>query len=220
MIEPTDIIPTLLNICPGFKPRWEEHLRYWHRGDNGIFNDTAEFVHYLVDCYENGDRAAMPLVFETIERFIVDGTEETRGITIVGILETLQTVASNRPFGEDVFVEYLGPKSREAWIELVGIWEGKSSLADVIRAERKGKGAVNIPEEYRWTEADQAKYGTPATIESKWEPPADGEAGDPVLHSFINGIEADADTDFRATVEMARLRNPRKAPGDGPDSVL
>ena len=112
MIKQTEIIPTILAICPGFTPRWEEHLRYWYRGDNGIFNDTAEFVHYLVECYEYGSLARMPVIFETIERFIVEGTEDTKQVAILGILETLQCVASHRPFGEEAFVKYLRPKSK------------------------------------------------------------------------------------------------------------
>lgn len=135
MITPADIIPTLLHSCPGFGPTWEAHLRYWGDEEAGIFNDTAQFVHYLVDCYEQGDVATLRSAFDTIERFIAEGTEDTREIAIVGILETLQNYASHRPYGEGAFVEFLGPKSVAAWNQLVYLWEGKSSLADVIRAE-------------------------------------------------------------------------------------
>ena len=126
-----------MQICPDFRPRWEEHLRDWHLGQPGIFNNTAEFVHYVVDSYEQGERTALPLVFGVIERFIVEGTEETRQAAILGLLETLQYVASHYPFGERAFVQYLLPESRAAWYELEGIWAGKGSLADVIRAEMK-----------------------------------------------------------------------------------
>jgi hypothetical protein len=138
MIQTSEIIPTLLNICPDFRSAWEEHLRYWSGEIPGIYNDTAEFVHYLVDRYEHGDRTGLPLVFETIESFITQGTPDTREVAILGILETLQCVASHRPFGEEAFVEYLQPASKAAWDELTTIWEGKSSLADVIRGEIRG----------------------------------------------------------------------------------
>ncbi|MDQ5824519.1 MAG: hypothetical protein M3441_09975 [Chloroflexota bacterium] len=134
-IQPTEIIPTLLLICTGFKPTWEEHLGYWKGEEAGIFNDSAQFVHYLVDTYEQGDAETLYSAFETIEKFMVEGTEETKQITIVGILETLQCYASHRSYGEGVFVQYLGPNSTVYWHELENIWEGKSSLADVIRAE-------------------------------------------------------------------------------------
>ena len=81
------MMPTLLNVCPDFRSTWEEHLRYWHGEKAGIFNDTAEFVHYLVDSYEQGDRTMLPSVFETVESFIVQGTPDTRGVAIVGRLK-------------------------------------------------------------------------------------------------------------------------------------
>lgn len=139
MIEPTEIIPTLLDTCPGFKQSWEKHLEYWDGKEAGIFNDTAEFVHYMVRCYETGDQAPLPSVFQTIEGFLVQGTEDTKQITILGILETLQCVASHYSFGEDVFIPYLGPQSTEAWYELVQVWEGNHSLAEVIRGEFRGQ---------------------------------------------------------------------------------
>jgi len=38
--------------------------------------------------------------------------------------------------GGDVLIEWLGPTSLIAWAEIAKTWEGKSSLMDVIRAER------------------------------------------------------------------------------------
>jgi len=138
MLQPTDIMPTLLEICPDFRTRWEEHLRYWGDAEPGIFNDTAEFVHYLVDSYEQGRREFLPLVFETIETYIVKGTPDTGEVAILGLLETLQCVASHRPFREEAFVVYLLPQSKIAWYELEAQWEGENSLADVIRSEIRG----------------------------------------------------------------------------------
>jgi hypothetical protein len=137
MIQHTDIMPTLLQICPDFRPAWEDHVRYWGGEEAGIFNDTAVFVHYLVDCYQQDDREMLPLAFETVESFIVQGTPDTRNVAILGILETLQCVASHQPFGEEAFIEYLQPESKAAWNALSAQWEGKSSLADVIRSEKE-----------------------------------------------------------------------------------
>jgi hypothetical protein len=138
MIQPADIMPTLLAASPDFRPAWEEHLRYWGDEAAGVYNDTAAFVHYLVERYEQGDRATFPLVFDAIENFMVRGTPDSRDVASLGILETLQVVASHYPFGSEAFEEYLGPVSKVVWNELASTWEGKSSLADVIRSEAGG----------------------------------------------------------------------------------
>ena len=73
--------------------------------------------------------------FQMIEQLIVGGDEEVRTAAAIGFLEDIQTIASHRPFGAAVFVQWLGPKSRGAWAEIEEVWRGKSSLMDVLRAE-------------------------------------------------------------------------------------
>ncbi|MBZ5699361.1 MAG: hypothetical protein LAN18_12540 [Acidobacteriia bacterium] len=34
-----------------------------------------------------------------------------------------------------VFIQWLGPKSKEAWAEIDEMWRGKTKLAEVVRAE-------------------------------------------------------------------------------------
>jgi len=62
--------------------------------------------------------------------------EEIKEVVALGILETLQTLASNRKFGYKVFEKWLGSVSKTYWKKMEIIWRDKSSLADVIRSER------------------------------------------------------------------------------------
>ena len=130
------MIPILLERCPGFAPAWQKHREEWGQKQAGIYNDLAKFVHFLVKSYGQGETDSFPAVFEAVEVFIVEGDEETKNAAALGILETLQCVASWKPFGARAFVKWLGPKSREAWAEIEEMWRGKNSLMDVIRAER------------------------------------------------------------------------------------
>jgi hypothetical protein len=74
--------------------------------------------------------------FRLVEELLVDGDEEVRTAAAIGFLEDVQNSASWRPFGETVFIQWLGPKSKQAWAMIEEMWRGKNSLADVIRAER------------------------------------------------------------------------------------
>jgi hypothetical protein len=56
---------------------------------------------------------------------------------VIGFLEDLQNVASWQPFGKTAFVPFVRPQSRDAWNEIERVWAGKTSLAEVIREERK-----------------------------------------------------------------------------------
>ena len=129
-------MPLLLEACPGFHSNWQAHLDWWEGEESGAYNDTAEFARYIVESYEKGQISEFPNAFATIERILNEGDQESRDIAGLGVLECLQTIGSNRPFGEGVFVQWLGPASQHAWREIEQVWEGKQSLADVIRAEK------------------------------------------------------------------------------------
>ena len=136
MITKSQIMPLLLEACPGFQPTWQAHLDWWKGEEPGAYNDTAEFARYLVESFESGQTSEFPKAFATIERILNEGDQESRDIAGIGVIESLQTIGSNHPCGEDVFIQWLGPTSRQAWAEIERMWEGKHSLSDVIRAER------------------------------------------------------------------------------------
>ena len=138
MITKNDVMPTLLEACPGFVPMWTEHLKWWDAETRGIYNDTAELASYLVLSYERGDTSEFKAVFDTIEQILRDGDEEARGAAAVGVLESVQVQASHYDFGPSVFLEWLGPLSRQAWGEIEALWDaGGGSLAGVVRLERR-----------------------------------------------------------------------------------
>jgi hypothetical protein len=135
MITVSQVMPLLLDSCPGFQLAWQEHLAWWKGEEPGSYNDAAEFARYLVESYERGNTSEFAAAFATVERILNEGDEEARGLATVGVIEGLQTVASHS-CGGDVFVQWLGPTSRVAWAQIEKMWEGKRSLMDVIRAEK------------------------------------------------------------------------------------
>jgi len=133
-----EVMPRLVAAFPGFRPRWEEHLAHWKGASAGNYGDLAEFVHFVVeDLYPNGQSEDVQRVFGLMEKWLVDGSQAVRGLVVIGFLETLQNVASWQAFGKVAFIPFLGSKSREAWDDVERMWAGKSSLFEVIRAERK-----------------------------------------------------------------------------------
>lgn len=130
----------LLRVFPDFLPRWRKHLESWGGQVDHPYLDLAEFVHYVVeDLYEHGRADDLRRAFAEMEDLLQHAPDdEVANQIVLGFFETLQNYASWRPYGNQVFVEFMGPASREAWALLAKIWAGKSSLADVIRAEREG----------------------------------------------------------------------------------
>ena len=128
----------ILEAFPEFSGRWRKRIEWWNGEPAGGYIDLAEFVHFVVeDLYESGRRDEVTRVFSLLEDLLANADEELRNLIALGFFESLQNFASWRPYGNVVFEEFFGSKSRRIWIELREIWAGKSSLTDVIRAERK-----------------------------------------------------------------------------------
>jgi len=143
VIQKTEIMPLVLARCPSFTPTWEKHRLLWQGEEAGIYTDLAEFATFIVDCYAQRDTEPIVAAFALIEELLVGGNEEVRNAAGIGFLEDVRNIASWRPFKAVVFVQWLGPKSKLAWTEIEEMWRGKSSLADVVRAEQRA--AKNKP---------------------------------------------------------------------------
>ena len=139
MIDASQMIPLLLHACPSISDKWQEHLEYWDGAEAGLYNDVAVFAHHIVELYKQGKTDEFPAIFNQIEQFILNGTEEIKSYAIIGFLEDVQNIASHESFGYDVFVDWLPPASKQAWDELIAYWAGKESLADLVRWEIQQK---------------------------------------------------------------------------------
>jgi len=128
------VVPLLLETCPGCLARWDAHLARWGGQERGVFNDAAIVAHYVVDSYASGETDEFDGLFATIEEILLAGDDDARGVAAVGILETIQTIATHHAFGPEAFVPWLGPSSKSAWVKLDELWRaGGGSLAGVLR---------------------------------------------------------------------------------------
>jgi hypothetical protein len=135
MIQKAQIIPLVLSRCPGFKSAWEKHRELWQGEEAGIYNDLGEFASFIVDAYARQEVSPIAAAFALVEELLDGGDEEVRAAAAFGFLEDLKNTASWRPFGATVFIQWLGPRSKEAWTEIDEIWRGKTNLAEVVCAE-------------------------------------------------------------------------------------
>lgn len=139
-ISTSEAFALLLDACPGARADWEEHIIDCEgEADDSPFLGAAVFARHVVELKAAGKTETFPAVFKLIERLIVEGDGKVREIATIGFLEDIQNISSWREFGNEVFVQFLGPRSLSEWNELIKIWEGKDSLADVLRNELKGK---------------------------------------------------------------------------------
>jgi len=136
--EPIDVhrmFELLVEACPDARQEWDEHCRAYVEEDPCNYIGVAVFARYVVACARLGQLEKARVAFDLVEQFIVRGSPYVRDLATIGFLEDLQTIASWEPFGYAVFVPLLKPHSRRAWDKIEAMWEGKSSLMDVLRVE-------------------------------------------------------------------------------------
>jgi len=147
-LKKTQIISELLLACPELQPAWDAHMAYWAQEDPkdydgeipGDYNNASAIVHAVIDFYGRAETAFFPRFFQFIERLINEGDAESQNIAVVGYLETLQTAASWKQHGPEVFVPWLQPESKRWWAQIYQWWQGGKSLMDIAVEEAKNKG--------------------------------------------------------------------------------
>jgi len=135
MLEKHQLISHLLREFPQFRTRWDQHpKRSAH--DAGGYLDLSLFVRFLTDeLYEEEDYKRVNAAFDQMEQFLKNGTAEVRELVALGFLETLRTEASWKPYGSDVFIQFLPPESRRVWAKLDAAWDVTLDDCGVLEGE-------------------------------------------------------------------------------------
>ena len=137
-ITRTQVMPLLREAAPGFEDAWRKHLETWGDEERGHFIDASEFANYVVRSCRDGNTSELAAVFAVIERILQNGDTQAKELAAIGVLEDIQTIASNEGFERDAFEGWLGPLSKKRWAEIDELWcVGGGSLAGVLRYENE-----------------------------------------------------------------------------------
>lgn len=118
MITQDEVMSLLLEACPSFADRWQEHRSVW--GDEHLlYLDLGEFAHHLVELSRSDLTDEFPAVFAVIERLHVEGDAFVKEAATIGLPEGMQNIAGHSGVESELFVAYLGPVSAQWWVELI-----------------------------------------------------------------------------------------------------
>jgi hypothetical protein len=88
----------------------------------------------VIELYEKRDHAAVQLVFDEIEGFLIGGSELREWVALE-FLEPMRELASWKPYGSDVFLRFLGPECRRIWERLDWVSELNVNDCGFLEAE-------------------------------------------------------------------------------------
>ncbi len=131
----TSLMLEIVEVVPGFRPQWEAFVEMWSDEEYApLYSAMGDLASYLVDCYEQGKTAEFPALFSLVETQYGTDDNELKTLVALGLLETMQSVASHRPFGFQVFREWLGPRTLVSWDE---VDEGMRRVAEWTREQNR-----------------------------------------------------------------------------------
>lgn len=189
--------------------------------NNLFYVDVSEFAAELIDNLRSGRNAGdTARAFACIEQGLLDGEPATKDLIVTGVFETLQWRAYDRLDPPDAVSGWLGPRSAQAWGDLIEGWTG----AGIRTIEHWKRVLVNGPYAwvewrgpealYRWDASATANLiaGMPKRIHTGFRPLVADELGDPDQASALGcdgryavRIGSGDAEEFRELVVGARL---------------
>ena len=117
----------LTSAFPDLKQEWISYLKeeYQNYDEERLdYIDMGLIIRYIVEKKKNGETKGFDAFFICVEDILISGDHYTQELTIIGLLEGIQNVC-----GSDVnyyigFNEWLRPKTKKAWLDLIKFWEG------------------------------------------------------------------------------------------------
>lgn len=110
MITKEQVVPTIIEACPFYKETWERHLAFYE--EELLFVFVPDLVNSVIELEKENKQAEILLIFEIVEKLLVEGNEDVKNLIKLGVLEDFRCV-----FGKDFekFSKYLKPNSLKFW---------------------------------------------------------------------------------------------------------
>jgi hypothetical protein len=113
-----EVSERLLNEMPEFQPGESD--------PDSPYITAGRFAHFLLEMYRQENMDALSRGLSFIERLYESDDRQVRELAVIGYLEGLQNVWSNRGTDPESIFPLLGENSRQWWIELNEFWSGRT----------------------------------------------------------------------------------------------
>lgn len=129
MIVKTEMMGVLIASSPEFASTWRQFVCEWQgSAELPLYVALGQFARHLIELHTQGDTERLTQAFRSIEHLLCDGDDYVREAATIGILETLQNLASHGHTRAKEYEPFLGEVSRRQWDALNRFWGTKKFL--------------------------------------------------------------------------------------------
>lgn len=127
MIQRAEVMEILIESCPSFQTRWEEHLQdIWDRESESIlYTDFSVFASYLSELVIIRDFREFTDVLDRVELLLHEGDSFVKEAVVVGLLEDFQNYLLSKGYDLSLIEKYLKSETKKHWLELIKFWNGE-----------------------------------------------------------------------------------------------
>jgi hypothetical protein len=120
-----EMMKELSDICPSFRPTWEEFLDDWEEEANNLPVTIAMgyFAGHLVHLLERSQTSTFPQIFLTVEQYLTESDHHVQTVIVTGLLEDLQNLNLYSTAEPKEIEPYLGAEARRACDDLYRFWD-------------------------------------------------------------------------------------------------
>ena len=131
MITKLDMMDTMLEACPSFRPQWDEFLVEWKSDDDKpLYLALASLARHLIQKLATRDVDGLSRAFAVVERWHKEGDSFVREAATVGLLEDLQNENLHESTTPTEFEPFLLAKSAERWKKVDLFWRTGEVISD------------------------------------------------------------------------------------------
>lgn len=118
------VMAEFVRIYPSFNASWEVNKSTERdpHSETVLYSDLTFFAQFMVNQIELDSKLEIHLVFETIERLLLQGDSFVSEAISVGLLEDIQNELLNRSVDLHVYDRYMQSETKRIWQELIKFW--------------------------------------------------------------------------------------------------
>ncbi|HEX9061059.1 MAG TPA: hypothetical protein VF941_12840 [Clostridia bacterium] len=127
MILRDNVMTLLVDACPSFKNKWEEHLQdIWDRTSETIlYTDFSELARHLSSLVENNHFEEFPAIFEIVEQLVIEGDSFVQEAVVVGLIEDFQNNLLSKRYELSLIDRFLKTETKKYWVKVIQFWNGE-----------------------------------------------------------------------------------------------
>lgn len=131
MITKLDMMNSMLEACPSFRPQWDRFLAEWNsEDDKPLYLALGSLARHLIQKLATRDVDSLSRAFAVIERWHREGDSFVREAASVGLLEDLQNENLHESTTPMEFEPFLLTESAKCWKKVDLFWRSSDLIPD------------------------------------------------------------------------------------------